>query len=173
MRSPKASKPQPLLIVAGLIVILAGACAALPFGKAGMKYEEAESKLEELVDGGLRAGMNGGQPPGGAIEREEICTDSNLAPTGEIHPTYTYHFPLEHLGPRREGFVKRVADFWEMQGLALDPDDDMEGIEGMFATSSDGFALETFVNDRTGMALVTGSGPCVEGDPAGFEEKIP
>lgn len=137
-----------------------------------MTYSEAATKLQQLVEGGLRAGINGDEPPVEARDLDEICTDSNLAPTGEIYPTLTYHFPLEQLGTHREGFVERIADYWERQGLSLDPDDDMEGIHGMFATSPDGFALETFVNDRTGMALVTGSGPCVEGELDGFEEKI-
>jgi hypothetical protein len=92
------------------------------------------------------------------------------SPTHQFDSDASRH--LEQLGPHREGFVERVADYWEEQGLSLDPDDDMEGIQGMFATSSDGFALEAFVNDRTGMALVSGSGPCVEGEPAGFEEEI-
>jgi len=137
-----------------------------------MSYDEAEAKLQGLVDGALRAGLNGGEPPAEASVWEEICTDSNLAPTGEIYPTYTYHLPLEQLGPHREAFVERVAGYWEVQGLSLDPDDDMEGIDGLFATSSDGFAMEAFVNDRTGMFLVAGSGPCVDGQPAGFEEEI-
>lgn len=127
-----------------------------------MTYAEAEARLERLVAGGLEAGLNGGKVPAEPTLWDEICTDSDLAPTGEIYPTNTFHFPLDQLGSNKAGFVDRVADFWKAQGMTLDPDTDMEGIIGMFATSSEGFALETFVNERTGMALVTGSGPCVE-----------
>lgn len=126
-----------------------------------MSYADAQAKLQRLVEGGLQAGLNGGEPPGEPTVWDEICTDSNLAPTGEVYPTLTYHLPLEQLGPDKDGFVDRVAGYWQSQGLSLDPDNDIEGIIGMFATSKEGFALETFVNDRTGMALVTGSGPCV------------
>lgn len=161
-----------LLALAVLSTILATGCSILPFGSPDMAYPDAKNKLQKLVDEGLRAGLNGGEPPVDARDLDEICTDSNLAPSGEIYPTLTYHFPLEQLGPHLEGFIERVAGYWELQGMNLDVDDDMQGIHAVFATSSDGFALETFVNDRTGMALVTGSGPCVEGEPAGFEEEI-
>jgi hypothetical protein len=137
-----------------------------------MSYVEARDRLLELVDEGFRAGMNGGELPAEGTEWDKICTDSNLAPTGDSYPTYTYHFPLEELGPDAEPFVDRVAAYWESQGLTLDPNNDIDGVTGMFATSSDGFDLQTFVNRRTGMALVAGSGPCVDKAPAGFEEEI-
>lgn len=127
-----------------------------------MSYAEAEEQLQELVEGGLRAGLKRGEVPAEATLWDDICTDSNLAPTGDVYPTRTFHFPLELPGANKVGFVDRVADFWEAQGLTLDPDNDIDGIIGMFATNSDGFTLEAFVNERTGMALVAGSGPCVE-----------
>ncbi len=127
----------------------------------------AEARLQKLVEGGLRAGLKGGELPADPTLWDEICTDSNLAPTGDIYPTRTFHFPLELLGANKGGFVDRVADFWKTQGMTLDPNNDMEGIIGMFATSSEGFALEAFVNERTDMALVAGSGPCVEKESGG------
>ena len=154
-------------------LILGGACVG-PFSRGpNLSYDEAHDRLLELVEGGLRAGMNGdGELPGEPVDWDAICTDSNLAPTGDVYPTYRYHFPLERLGPNPEPFVDRVADYWQSEGLELDPNNDMEGITGMFATSRDGFSLQTFVNRGTGMALVAGSGPCVDKAPAGFEEEI-
>lgn len=143
-------------------VAFANGCSSLPFLGSTLSYEEADAKLRKLVDGALQAGLDGGEISEEPTVWDEICTDSNLAPTGRIYPTYTYHFPLEQLGPHRKDFVERVADYWDAQGLRLDPDNAMEGIIAMFATSSEGFAFEAFENDRTGMALVTGSGPCVE-----------
>lgn len=155
------------------ILILGGACVG-PFSRGShLSYVQAHNRLIELVEGGLRAGMNGREPTEEPVDWDDICTDSNLAPTGEIYPTYTYHFPLEDLGPNPEAFVDRVAGYWESEGLRLDPDNDDEEITGMFATSSDGFAMQTFVNRRTGKALVAGSGPCVEGELDGFEDKFP
>lgn len=127
-----------------------------------MSYADAEERLNELVEGGLRAGLRGGEIPADPTLWDEICTDSNLAPTGDVYPTRTFHFPLELLGADKRGFVDRVAEFWEAHGMTLDPNNDMEGIIGMFATDAEGFALEAFVNERTGMTLVAGSGPCVE-----------
>lgn len=161
-------------LIAGWLcaLVLGGACVG-PFSRgSNLSYAEAHSRLLELVDEGLRAGLNGGELTQEAVDWDEICTDSNLAPTGDSYPTYTYHFPLEELGPDPEPFVDRVAAYWKSQGLTLDPNNDIEGITGMFATSSDGFSLQTFVNRRTGMALVAGSGPCVDKAPTGFEEEI-
>jgi hypothetical protein len=161
LSAAKHLKARTLLTLAVSGAILS-ACSNLPFGLSGMSYVDAEERLNELVEGGLRAGLRDEEVPAEPTRWDEICTDSNLAPTGDVYPTRTFHFPLELLGAHKVGFVDRVADFWKAQGLTLDPDNEPEGIIGMFATSSEGFALEAFVNERTGMVLVTGSGPCVE-----------
>jgi hypothetical protein len=153
-------------------LLLGGACVG-PFNRGStLTYDEARDRLVQLIDGGLRAGLNGAELTQEAVDWDEICTDSNLAPIGDSYPTYTYHFPLEELGPNPEPFVDRVAAYWKSQGLTLDPNDADDEITGMFATSGDGFNLQTFVNRRTGMALVAGSGPCTDKPPTGFEEEI-
>lgn len=88
---------------------------------------------------------------------EAACGETDIV---EAYPGYEYQFPLELLGPDPNAFARRVAGFWKSEGFKIIPSDVDSEIYGSFAERDD-FNLQVFVNRRTGMALIAGSGPCV------------
>ncbi len=122
-----------------------------------MTYEEAASEMRRLVDQGLMKGLR----------QQEQLPKSELYDLGcdepdHIYPAYDYHFPLDLVGPDPDSFVVRVENYWKSEGFQLDQVDADPGINDTYATSPSGFNLHVFVNRNTGMALVEGSGPCVQ-----------
>lgn len=64
------------------------------------------------------------------------------------------------LGADPDLFVERVGQYWEIQGIEIDPDDADPRINGIYGTTDEGLNLRVSVNRRTGMALLVGTEPC-------------
>ena len=125
-------------------------------------YDEASRDLEMLIDDALVAGLNGRSAPPKAIVKQEICVDQELAPTGQVQPSYRYHFPIDSLGPEPDGasFVQAVEEEWRINGMSAERSSSPGMVESF--GSGRGFTLHAFVNFNTNMVLVAGNGPCVK-----------
>jgi hypothetical protein len=133
-----------------------GGCGFLGLGVNNLNYDEAEAELRRLVDDGLAAGLKGKLDLPKSDVYDHPCGESDEE---EVYPEYSYHFPLEMLGPDPDSFATRVADYWRSEDFELFADDADPGINGSFAEKGE-FNLQVFVN-RITKALVGGSGPCV------------
>lgn len=110
-----------------------------------------------LVEDGLAAGLEGRQYSEGVDPYPELCIDSR---PDKYYPHYVHHFPASVLGDDPDGFVQRVEEYWASQRVKLEPIGQGPDTSGSYGSTRSGARLRVFVNQRTGMVLVAGSGAC-------------
>lgn len=141
-----------------VLILAIGSCDPEP----DVTYRQASKELVSLIEEGLAAGLKGKPPPPKPEVDQDICTNNELAPTGEVEPSYRYFFPIELLGPNpdAEGFMEAVGNVWKKRGIRFDRSDVPEILDG-FGVGK-GYNLEVFVNFENNMVKVGGNGPCTD-----------
>ena len=142
-------------IVLGIALVCVAGC-----DRGFRDYESASNELESLIDDALAAGFAGRELPPKQPITQEPCLDELGFVDETVQPSYRYRFPLEMLGEDPDRLVYEVEKLWRSRGYKVIPSDD-PGIIKRFATGNN-FNLQVFVNHGTGMALVSGNGPCVD-----------
>ncbi|MEX2551950.1 MAG: hypothetical protein WD627_02980 [Actinomycetota bacterium] len=141
-------------------MLLFSSCA-LPNSKAKvLGYSEARSRLVELVDEAVKAGLKARPLPVGEFERDQRCMNDDGSPSpNRFHSIYGHYLSLELLSEDPDRLVDAAEKVWLEEGLEIVEDNKTPGVVSSFATG-DGFYLEVFVNHNTDKAHIGGSGPC-------------
>lgn len=143
-----------------IVVLLTPLIACGTFGTKQMDFDEAKTRLIELVDGALDAGLEREKKPDPTPLGQYPCTDELIGPTSEVRAAFDYEFEYTLLD-NSEGFVERATEFWEKEGLKINNRDDSEAYR-RFAVSDDGFSLTVQANRSLNQVSIGGSGPCVD-----------
>lgn len=141
-----------------LAAIFVAALIYIGSSRNQVTYPEAATEVHRLVDGSIRAGMGDLPLPPSEGMYPALCTNSTRVT--KHYPRLVYHFPLDLLGPEPDLFVERIEEYWQSEGVRLDPDKNVPGLNGSFGFKRPEMHLEVFVNYKTGMALLSGNGQC-------------
>jgi hypothetical protein len=141
-------------------ILLLSSCTSPNSKVKAISYSEARSRLVELVDEAVKAGLNARPFPAGEFERDQRCMNDDGSPSpNRFQSIYGYHLPFELFKEDPDGLVDAAEKVWQRAGLEIVEDNKTPGVVGSFA-SGNGFHLSAFVNHNNDAAYVEGSGPC-------------
>jgi hypothetical protein len=144
------------VLAVGIFVVMSAACMARP------SFNEATEELARLVEPPIKEWNPELASQADKFTEPQQCSDPFIGPSEGLRPTLTYEIPFSALQADPSSFMSAVEQFWKSEDLTLEADDSDDVL--VRYAGKDGFNLRVLINFSSELAIVEGSGPCVD-DP--------
>lgn len=140
------------MMLAGLLLGIGIACAM------GQTFEGARRELASMIEPAANAAFSPASPT--PVEDADPCQDPFFGPRDGLRPVLSYEASLATIGKSAAELVSAAEEAWREMGLEISPDESEELVTRY--AGRDSYNVRIVVNLRDGVAVVEGSGPCVD-----------